>query len=145
MAKKLESTKVSPVKESGLNLITNIPTYSSFESSNFEKFELECTVWRSAFLLIRHSKYSAKLSKIHFYRLLFLWFCPLLLCYPLSATWDVYPFQTIKLQEGVAWNRFHLSGVAKPPRMFFLLFFLRLFWKFLRFSWEKYRKNFKTS
>jgi len=35
------------------------------------------TVWSSAFLLIRHSKYSAILWKIHFYRLLFRLFCPL--------------------------------------------------------------------
>jgi len=31
----------------------------------------------SAFLLIRHSKYSTVLSKIHSYRLLFRRFCPL--------------------------------------------------------------------
>jgi len=30
----------------------------------------EKTVWRRAFLLLPHSKYSAMLSKIHFYRLL---------------------------------------------------------------------------
>jgi len=35
------------------------------------------TVWRSAFLLIWHSYYSAILSKKHTYRLLFRRFCPL--------------------------------------------------------------------
>jgi len=35
------------------------------------------TVWRSTFLLIQHSKHSAMLSKIHYYKLLFRQFCPL--------------------------------------------------------------------
>jgi len=34
------------------------------------------TVWRSVFMLIRRSKYSAIFSKIHSYRQLFRRFCP---------------------------------------------------------------------
>jgi len=43
------------------------------------------TVWRSALLFIRHSKYIAMLSKIHSYWLFFRRFCPL-------GSWKVVEF-----------------------------------------------------
>jgi len=53
-------------------LYTGCPIYNYNPVGKIAK----TTVWRSEFLLIRLSKYSAMLSKIHSFRLLFRRFCP---------------------------------------------------------------------